>query len=220
MSTTISNVGPTSSSTQVSGTTGTTSKTIGDQFMKMLVAQLQNQDPLNPMDTTAMTAQLTQLSSLQQLESINKTLESLGSASGTGSSIAEASSAIGRSAQISLSNSGALSFGDDAVSVHYDFAGKTPFNATLVATDANGTTLGSWKLDGAHGDVSAGKLPAGTTLRVDSTSSDGKRDESMSGFGMLSQNMAVKSVGLSNGAAFLVDSKGHWAQWSSVVGLS
>lgn len=220
MATTTSNVGSTTSSTQVSGTSATSSKTVGDQFMKMLVAQLQNQDPLNPMDPTAMTAQLTQLSSLQQLESINKTLESLGSASSAGSSIAEASSAIGRSAQISLSNSGALAFADDAVSIHYDFAGKTPFKATLVATDANGTTVGSWKLDGAHGDVSAGKLPAGTRFRIDSTSADGKRDEAMSGFGMLSQNMAVKSVTLSNGSAFLVDAKGHWAQWNAVVGLS
>jgi len=219
MVTTTSNVSATSSSSQVAS--GTSSKTIGDQFMKMLVAQLQNQDPLNPMDPTAMTAQLTQLSSLQQLESINKTLESLGSVGGgVGSNLSEASAAIGRVAQISLGNSGSLTLGDEDVSIHYDFGGKVPFNATLVATDANGTTLGSWKLEKSNGDVIAGKFPSGTKFRVDSTSTDGKRDESMSGYGMLSQNMEVKSVVLSNGAAFVVDSKGHRAQWRSVVGLS
>ena len=53
-----------------------------DAFLTMLVAQLQNQDPLNPLDGTAFTAQLAQFSSLEQqfdmndnLEKINSTLE-------------------------------------------------------------------------------------------------------------------------------------------------
>lgn len=45
-----------------------------DEFLKMLVAQLKNQDPLNPMDGKDMAAQLAQFSSVEQLLEINKSL--------------------------------------------------------------------------------------------------------------------------------------------------
>jgi hypothetical protein len=41
-----------------------------DQFLKMLLAQLQNQDPLNPQDATEFTAQLATFSMLEQLMAI------------------------------------------------------------------------------------------------------------------------------------------------------
>jgi flagellar basal-body rod modification protein FlgD len=40
-------------------------------YMRLLVTQLQNQNPLEPMDNSEMTAQLTQFSQLQQLEGMN-----------------------------------------------------------------------------------------------------------------------------------------------------
>jgi flagellar basal-body rod modification protein FlgD len=46
-----------------------------DEFLKMLVAQLKNQDPLNPMDGKDMAAQLAQFSTVEQLIAMNKTLE-------------------------------------------------------------------------------------------------------------------------------------------------
>lgn len=45
-----------------------------DDFLSLLVAQLQNQDPLNPSDSTEFTAQLAQFSSLEQLQNVNGTL--------------------------------------------------------------------------------------------------------------------------------------------------
>ncbi len=56
-------------------------KTMGkNDFLKMLVAQLQSQDPLNPMDSTGFTAQLAQFSSLEQLQNIDASLSALKSA--------------------------------------------------------------------------------------------------------------------------------------------
>ena len=48
-----------------------------DAFLKMLVAQMEHQDPLNPMEGTDFSAQLAQFSQLEQLFNVNDTLEGL-----------------------------------------------------------------------------------------------------------------------------------------------
>jgi flagellar basal-body rod modification protein FlgD len=45
-----------------------------EDFLTLLVAQLQHQDPLNPAESTEFTAQLAQFSSLEQLQNIDATL--------------------------------------------------------------------------------------------------------------------------------------------------
>ena len=42
-----------------------------DDFLKLLVTQLSNQDPLSPMDNTAFIAQMAQFSSLEQMQNMN-----------------------------------------------------------------------------------------------------------------------------------------------------
>ncbi len=49
----------------------------GDDFLTLLVAQLQNQDPLNPMEDAEMLAELAQFSSLEQLAELNENFEAL-----------------------------------------------------------------------------------------------------------------------------------------------
>lgn len=67
-----------SSGSSSSTTTKTKSNDLGkDAFMKMLIAQMQNQDPLNPMDGTEFAVQLAQFSSLEQLQNLNTTMSSL-----------------------------------------------------------------------------------------------------------------------------------------------
>ena len=48
-----------------------------DDFLNLLITQLQNQDPLNPTDSTEFTAQLAQFSSLEQLGNVNENLTEL-----------------------------------------------------------------------------------------------------------------------------------------------
>lgn len=48
-----------------------------DRFMTLLITQMQNQDPLNPMDNAQMTSQLAQLSTVTGIEKLNNTMESL-----------------------------------------------------------------------------------------------------------------------------------------------
>ncbi len=54
-----------------------------DEFLKLLVAQLQNQDPLNPLKNEDFVVQLATFSSLEQLISINKAVEQIAGTSPT-----------------------------------------------------------------------------------------------------------------------------------------
>lgn len=68
--------GQTSWYSQTSGveTVEDRTKLMKDDFLKLLVTQLQNQDPLNPADNQEFAAQLAQFSSLEQLTEMNKSL--------------------------------------------------------------------------------------------------------------------------------------------------
>jgi flagellar basal-body rod modification protein FlgD len=55
-----------------------------NEFLQLLVAQIQYQDPTNPTDSTAFVTQLAQFSSLEQLVAIHSDLDSLASGSATG----------------------------------------------------------------------------------------------------------------------------------------
>lgn len=58
-------------------------KSLGkDDFLRLLVTQMQFQDPLNPMENTEFTSQLAQFSSLDQLFAINDGLEALSDTQG------------------------------------------------------------------------------------------------------------------------------------------
>lgn len=48
-----------------------------NEFLTLLVTQLKNQDPLNPMDSAQFTSQMAQFSSLEQLQNINENLGNL-----------------------------------------------------------------------------------------------------------------------------------------------
>ena len=61
----------------MSSVTTSTAKDIQTDYMTLLVTQLQNQNPLEPMSTDQMSSQLAQFSELEQLESINSRFEDL-----------------------------------------------------------------------------------------------------------------------------------------------
>lgn len=48
-----------------------------DDFLKLLITQLKNQDPFNPLDQNQFLAQTAQFASLEELQTMNKTLEEL-----------------------------------------------------------------------------------------------------------------------------------------------
>jgi flagellar basal-body rod modification protein FlgD len=48
-----------------------------DRFLKLLVAQMQNQDPLNPMDNAQVTSQMAQINTVNGIEKLNRSVEAL-----------------------------------------------------------------------------------------------------------------------------------------------
>lgn len=78
---TVNSAQSTSTDYSVLNSKTTTSKTDmeeqQDRFMKLLVTQLQNQDPMNPMDSAETTSQMAQINMVTQLSQLNTSLTSM-----------------------------------------------------------------------------------------------------------------------------------------------
>ena len=59
------------------GTTGNSTSELSDRFLKLLVTQLRNQDPMNPMENAELTTQLAQMSTVEGVNKLNSTLDGL-----------------------------------------------------------------------------------------------------------------------------------------------
>ncbi|MDR2364285.1 MAG: flagellar hook assembly protein FlgD [Zoogloeaceae bacterium] len=58
-------------------TTASAAAEMSDRFMTLFLAQLRNQDPLNPMENAEMTSQLAQMNMVSGLEQLNATMQTL-----------------------------------------------------------------------------------------------------------------------------------------------
>ncbi len=79
----------------ISAATGSLSQVGQDTFLQLLIAQLEHQDPLSPMDNVQFTAQLAQFNTLEQLETMNKGMQALLAAQEITNSV-QAASLIGK----------------------------------------------------------------------------------------------------------------------------
>ena len=63
----------------IGDTPGSSQTASSERFLKMLVAQMENQDPLNPMDNAQVTSQMAQINTVSGLEQVNVSVRSLNS---------------------------------------------------------------------------------------------------------------------------------------------
>jgi len=125
-----------------SGTTGTSTtnangKVLGeDDFLQMLVAQLQNQDPLNPLSGSDFAAQLAQFSSLDQLTEINTQLSNLAS-SLSSTSNSQVVSLIGDEV---VANGNSIEVSGASKTIAYSLPSNVQ-QGTITISDANGNVV-------------------------------------------------------------------------------
>jgi flagellar basal-body rod modification protein FlgD len=125
-------------------TTATAKNTLTTQdFLQLLSTQMQNQDPLQPMDDTAYLAQMAQFTSLQQMNTLTSTVAQLSSSQQN----LGASSYLGKTVKMNDGNNSTVS----GVVTSVDLSGTTP---TL---QVNGTSYPLTSL------LSVSSTPASTT---------------------------------------------------------
>ncbi|CAM4049308.1 flagellar hook assembly protein FlgD [Serratia silvae] len=147
-----------------SGANGNTSQDLSNSFLTLLVAQLKNQDPTNPMQNNELTTQLAQINTVSGIEKLNTTL---GSISGqiNGNQSIQASSLIGHGVMVPGKE---ILVGNDAGKVS-----TTPFGVELERTaDAVTATISD-----ATGKVVRTIDLGGLTAGVHSFSWDGSLED-------------------------------------------
>ena len=164
------------------GDSATGASSLGkDSFLKLLVTQMQNQNPLDPQDNSEFVAQLAQFSSLETMQNLSTSVDSI-STMYQSSQALQASSLVGRSVTVdagstyvdtSKAMTGSVvlpsSSSDTTVKI-YDSTGTNVVRTIDLGTQKAGTTAFSW--DGK--DDSGAAVEAGNYSFVANGKLDGK----------------------------------------------
>jgi flagellar basal-body rod modification protein FlgD len=203
--TTLKNLGITRAATQTVAPVSS-GKTTLDQadFLKLMTAQLQNQDPFNPTDNTQMVAQMAQFSSLAATSEMSSTLKSIAEKLGA-TTTADAVAYIGRTVLTPGTTAYGRTSGGIAGAVELDApatrvgvsisnaAGEVLHSATL-GPQAAGSVAYDWDGKLADGsDAGAGPFTVAVTAQN-------------AGKGVVARNLVwapVESVSTANGAPVL-----------------
>lgn len=179
-------VNRTSASAGSSGSSSTTTNTQKaedpqDRFLKLLVTQMKNQDPLNPLDNAQVTSQIAQISTVSGIDKLNASINGMSSSMLAAQSL-QASSMIGRGVlaegnQMELTEAGAIAGlelsapADKVVVTILGPAGQTVESIDLGARDAGLSTF-AW--DGQP--EGSAQLPAGSyRFKVDAFNENGTK---------------------------------------------
>jgi len=195
------NASSSSSATQVS-----TAAETQDRFLKLLVTQMKNQDPLNPMDNAQVTSQMAQLSTVTGIDQLNVTLQAL-SDSMVPNQTLQAATMIGHGVLVpgegidlsSGSGYGGIDLAQSADKVEiaiYDQAGALVRSMQL---GAQHTGLVNWQWDGRN-DAGASMADGSYTFAVNATQAGNAVDAMALQFGMVnSVTQGKQGVALSVG---------------------
>jgi flagellar basal-body rod modification protein FlgD len=147
--TTTNAVSSTTATDKTSGfglTTGAEKALNRDDFLKLLVAQMKNQDPLKPQDNTQFVAELAQFSNLEQSMGMNSRLDLL-TLQSRGQSNAQVTGLVGQMATVKGS-AVTLSGSGTGTGINFTAADKIA-KSTINIQDSSGNTVRTLEL-GAH----------------------------------------------------------------------
>lgn len=179
------------------------------RFLKLLVTQLNNQDPLNPLDNAQLTSQLAQMSTVTGIEKLNTAFESMLAQSGS-SQVLQSANLIGRTVLVpgqeiqnvpgQASQFGVdLPFGADAMTVNFTAPNGDVVRSVALGAHGPGVQTMTW--DGLS--TSGAVLPAGSyRVNVEARIGEGKVAAEALAFsrvGSVSQGTGGVTVDLSSG---------------------
>ena len=160
--TTAASAAATNAVAQTGATTKGTLSSDFETFLKMLTVQVQNQDPLNPVDSTEYATQLATFSSVEQQVQTNDLLREMAAAL-SGGALQNAGQWIGMEA---LARS-PVWFSDSPISIRPDYAADTD-SARLLVRNSAGDLVQTFDLDGLPEDIVwSGTDDAGALLPID-----------------------------------------------------
>lgn len=147
-----------------------------DEFLKLFMAQLQHQDPLQPKDGSDMVAQLAQFSSVEQAQQMNAQLSAL-TATESSTANASLSSLVGRQCSATVGDA-TIEDPSKMPPIHVSSTSAIN-NASIVIKDANGKEIRRIAIPAAGGnvqwdgrDAKGGLVPPGAySVSVDSGTS-------------------------------------------------
>ena len=135
---TIANLGLTSTANTTANTATSNSSSLGQaDFLKLMTAQMKNQDPFDPVDNTQMVAQMAQFSSLAGITEMSSTLKAIADKLGA-TSMQDAVSYVGRTVLTEGTVAYGRSTGGIAGAIEL---GADASNVTVSISDANGQLL-------------------------------------------------------------------------------
>jgi flagellar basal-body rod modification protein FlgD len=114
---------------------------MSDRFLKLLVTQMKNQDPLNPLDNAQVTSQLAQINTVSGIEKLNSTLQNLSTSFMAGQSL-QSAALIGRSV---LTDSNRLAWNGATVTGAAELA-QPADRMTVTIADAAGNAVRTMEL--------------------------------------------------------------------------
>lgn len=189
----MSTIDATSAASKSTALTGIASASIDgqDRFLKLLVTQLKNQDPLNPMDNAQITSQMAQISTVSGIDQLNKTLQSMAASFNSAQSL-QATSMIGHNVlapgSVILLQGGSavggveLAAAADAVTVSIrDASGQLLHKVDLGAQDSG---VLSFQWDGTT-DAGANAAAGNYSFAVEATSGGKKIDATALAVGLV-----------------------------------
>ena len=114
---------------------------MSDRFLKLLVTQMKNQDPLNPLDNAQVTSQLAQINTVSGIEKLNSTMQNLSTSFMAGQSL-QSAALIGRSV---LTDSNRLAWNGTTVTGAAELA-QPADRMTVTIADAAGNPVRTMEL--------------------------------------------------------------------------
>lgn len=155
-------------------TTDTSAADLQSNFLTLLVTQLQNQDPTNPMDNSQLTTQLAQINTLSGIEKLNTTLGSISGQINSGQSL-QASTLIGHGVMV---NGSQILVGSGQTTPFGLSLEQASTATTATITDASGKVVQTINLGAQSAGVHTFTWDGSTTDGT--TAADGKYSVSLS----------------------------------------